>query len=53
MFKTVMLLESLDLERLARDKCANLFGLVVSDEEKSFIILTPGGNVIKLFFSFQ
>jgi hypothetical protein len=48
MLKIVMLLDSLYMERL-KDKSANLFGLVVSDEEKSFIILTPGGNVIKNF----
>jgi hypothetical protein len=53
MFKTVMLVESMCMERLASIKCANLFGLVISDKEKSFITLIPGGNVIKLFFVFD
>jgi hypothetical protein len=39
------------LERLVRDKGSSLFGLFFSDEEKSCIILRPGVNVIKLFFS--
>jgi len=34
---------------LARDNCSSLFGLFVSDEEKSFTTLTTGVNVIKLF----
>jgi hypothetical protein len=36
------------LERLARDKCSILFGLVTSNEEKSFKIC---GKIIKLFSS--
>jgi hypothetical protein len=39
------------LERLVRDKGSSLFGLFFSDEEKSCIILRPGVNVVKLFFS--
>jgi hypothetical protein len=38
------------LERLARDKHSSLFGLFMIYEEKSFIILAPGINIIRLFF---
>ncbi len=34
----------LDWKVFARDKHYSLFGLIVSNEEKSFIILTPGVN---------
>jgi hypothetical protein len=30
-------------------KCSSLLGLVISDEEKRIMQLTPGVNVIKLF----
>jgi hypothetical protein len=32
------------------EKHSSLFGLFVSDKEKSFIALTSGANVINLFF---
>jgi hypothetical protein len=37
------------LERVAKDKFSNLFNLDISDEEKSFISLTPGVNLLKHF----
>ncbi len=37
------------LKILVVDKHSSLFCLTVSDEEKSFIRLTPGANPIKLF----
>jgi hypothetical protein len=40
----------LDWKVFARCKHSSLFGLIISNEEKSFITLTPGGNFIKLFF---
>jgi hypothetical protein len=36
------------LKRIARDKHSSLFGLFPSVEEKSFVTLAPGVNVIKL-----
>ncbi len=36
------------LKIFARDKCSSLFCFTVSDEDKSFMPLTPGFNVIKL-----
>jgi hypothetical protein len=39
----------LDWKVIARYKHSSLFGLVVSDEGKKFITLTPGVNDIKLF----
>jgi hypothetical protein len=39
----------LDWKVFARCKHSSLFGLVISNEEKSFIILTPGDDVITLF----
>jgi hypothetical protein len=41
----------LDWKEIATSKHSSLFCLVVSDKEKSFITLTPGGNVINLFYS--
>ncbi len=41
-----------DLKVFARCKHSSLFGLVVSNEEKSFITLTPGDNVSKPFSVF-
>jgi hypothetical protein len=38
------------LERLANGKGSSLFGLFFSDEERSYVTLRPGVNVIKLFF---
>jgi hypothetical protein len=38
----------LDWKMFARHKNSCLFGLIISNEEKSFITLTPGANVIKL-----
>jgi hypothetical protein len=38
------------LERLVRDKGSSLLGLFFSDEEKSYVTLRPGVNVVKLFF---
>jgi hypothetical protein len=38
------------LDGLARDKRSSLVGLFFSNEGKSFLRLTPGVNVIKLFF---
>jgi hypothetical protein len=32
------------LERVTKGKPSSLFGLVISDEEKSFVKLSPGGN---------
>ncbi len=40
----------LDWKVIARYKHSSLFGLIISNEEKSFITLTPGANVIKTFF---
>ncbi len=37
-------------ERLVRVIQSSLFVWIVSDKEKRFITLTPGFNVIKLFF---
>jgi hypothetical protein len=37
------------MERVSKGKPSSLLGLVISDEEKSFITLTPVANVIKLF----
>ncbi len=39
----------LDWRVIARYKHSSLFGLIVSDEEKSFITLPTDVNVIKLF----
>ncbi len=39
----------LDWKVMASYKQSSLFGLIVSDKEKSFIKMTPGVNVIKLF----
>jgi hypothetical protein len=41
------LLVFLDWKVIARYKHSSLFSLIVSNEEKSFITLTPGGNPIK------
>ncbi len=41
----------LDWKEIATSKHSILFGLVVSDKEKSFITLTLGGNVTNLFSS--
>jgi hypothetical protein len=40
----------LDREVFARCKHFSLFGLIVSNEEKSFITLTPGFRILKTFF---
>ncbi len=40
----------LDWKGIARYKHSSLFGLVISNEEKSFVTLTPGVNVTSLFF---
>jgi hypothetical protein len=40
-----------DLKVIARYKHSILFGLIICNEEKSFITLTPGVNVTKLFSS--
>jgi hypothetical protein len=40
----------LDWKVIARYKHSSLFGLVVSNKEKSFITLTPGVDVMKFFF---
>jgi hypothetical protein len=40
----------LDWKVIARYKYSSLFGLVISNKEKSFITLIPGVNVTKLFF---
>jgi hypothetical protein len=37
----------LDWKVIARYKHSSLFGLVISNEEKSFLTLAPGGKVIK------
>jgi hypothetical protein len=50
MLKTVTLVESMCMERLASIKWANLFGLVIRDKEKKFYNIDTSGNVIKLFF---
>jgi hypothetical protein len=42
----------LDLKVFARCKHSSLFGLVVSNEEKSFITLRPGDNVTNPFCVF-
>jgi len=42
----------LDWKVIARYKHSSLFGLVVSNEEKSFITLTPGHDLNKHFFFF-
>jgi len=39
----------LDWKEIARSKHSSSFGLVISNKEKSFITLTPGPDVIKLF----
>jgi hypothetical protein len=39
----------LDWKVIARYKHSSLFGLIVSNEEKSFITLTPGINVVEHF----
>jgi hypothetical protein len=39
----------LDWKEIARYKHSSLFGLINVMKEKSFITLTPGVNVIKLF----
>ncbi len=36
-------------EARARDKRSSLLFMVISDEEKSLMTLTPGVNVMKLF----
>jgi hypothetical protein len=45
--------DRLDWKVFARSKHSSLFGLVISNEEKSLITLTPGAKVIKLFYSPQ
>jgi hypothetical protein len=40
----------LDWNVIASYKHSSLFGLVISNEGKTFLTLTPGGNVIKTFF---
>jgi hypothetical protein len=40
----------LNLKVIARYKNSSFFSLIISNEEKSFITLTPGDDVIKLFF---
>jgi hypothetical protein len=37
------------LERFVKDECSSLSGLVISDEEKSFITLTPAVNLLDIF----
>ena len=39
----------LDWKVIAKDKHSSLFGLIVSNEGKSFITLTPGVSFIILF----
>jgi hypothetical protein len=39
----------LDWKVIVRYKHSSLFGLVISNEEKSFITWTPGVDLIKLF----
>jgi hypothetical protein len=39
----------LDLKMIARYKHSSLFGLLISNKEKSFITLKPGANVIKKY----
>ncbi len=39
----------LTCKRFAMDKRTSLFVSFVSEEEKRFIMLTPGPNVLKLF----
>jgi hypothetical protein len=39
----------LDWKVFAGCKHPSLFGLIISDKEKSFITSTPGVNVLKLF----
>ncbi len=41
----------LDWKVFASYNHSSLFGLIDSDEGKSFITLTPGDNIIKLFTS--
>jgi hypothetical protein len=41
----------LDRKVIARYKHSSLFGLIISNKEKSFITFTPGVNAINLFFS--
>jgi hypothetical protein len=40
----------LDWKVIASYKYSSLFGLIICNEEKSFITLTPGVNVLKPFF---
>ncbi len=40
----------LDWRVIGRYTHSSLFGLAINNKEKSFITLTPGVNVIKLFF---
>ncbi len=40
----------LSCKRLARYKCSRLYGLFVSYEEKSFITMGPGADLIKPFW---
>ncbi len=40
----------LDWKVIARYNHSSLLGLVISNEEKSFIILTPGGSVVLRYF---
>jgi hypothetical protein len=42
----------LDWKVIARNKHSNLFGLIISNKEKSFVTLTTGVNVTKLFATF-
>ncbi len=51
MLKTVMLVESRYMERLARDKGTKLFGLVISDKEKKFYNIDTRWKCYKTFFS--
>jgi hypothetical protein len=53
MLKTVTLLESMCMERLVRDKCNNLFGLVISDKEKKFYDIDTRWKCYKTFFLFR
>jgi hypothetical protein len=41
----------LDWKVFARCKHSSLFGLVISNEEKSFITLTSGGSVFQILCS--
>jgi hypothetical protein len=53
MSKTVMLEESMYMERLARDKGTKLFGLVISNKEKKFYNIDTRWKCYKTFFVFD